>query len=1101
MTRIEAFALTLSVFTLVSSAGAALAQEDYSRTGPYLGIEGSVGVPRQLQDSVEVLSIGPKLFGALEGLDVDPSIGIHARAGWRLHPRLAAEAHFEYLDEFNISAGDGQRAFPSRSADLGSVSSWTLTGDLNAYLLTGRIQPFLSAGAGVMNVDTKDRRETQANQQVVLGFPGDGTAFALRMGGGIDWYLNEYVAFSLNASYVLPTGSLDDYDYFSVGFGLRIPFWWLMPGAENGEDVAAATRQSAPGAPPTERFASAAELFDEPYYWPTRARRRPEPVQIAALDDWQMVANERSEATNWLLSEEPVTTPVTVLAQQSAAEDEQVPDPGPAPTEIEEPESDISLDIEEILVQGEKSQGTLASDAAMSQVVFSPEDLKAERITDISDLAEYTPNLEINKGFAASGATIFIRGIGLNDFNANASSSGAVYVDGVYMNSPVGQLFQFFDTQGVEVLRGPQGSLFGRNATAGAILVTSRVPDGTFNAYSNFTYGNFNTIEVEGAVGVPIVSDVLSGRFAFRYAIRDGITKNRCGTNPNGDIATEGIAGQCSRDRREFFSGPVPEGLPKEVNAVDVWAARGILLFEPTPDQEWIFNVHGGQNRGDAAQLQNRGFENPVRNGTGEDDLEYRDVDRDPFAGDYDVVEPEYLDLFGTNLRGEIEIDDFSLTSISGFESNERSIFDNTDASPHVLIHSDLHDEAWQASQELRLKSYLGEDFNWTAGAYFLYEELEADNSFNTRDVIVNRQVYDQQLVTWAAYGNFTYQLMDRPCGPVLCWFELEGGVRYNWEQKSFNITATSGPINGSRADQIAQSETEIWDAVTGDAILRWRFFEDASIYAKYSRGFKGGHFNGGAFLSAQVVEAVDPESVDSYEIGVRSSWADGQLTLNFTAFYYDYTDYQVFTLQNNIGALPLPQLLNAPKVESKGIEVELGVTPTEGLNIDLSFALLDAEFTDFEVTRSFFTPPCSGGGRLCTIRTETQDFTGNELPGATPVQFTARASYELLLGRYGTLVPRVSANYKGRTYFDAGDVRGDEPVPNEGASQDPYWLFNAGLEYRTPDGHFTVSGWVRNITDQVYLQNSFDLREGFGMLLDFYGDPRTYGITIGVEF
>ncbi len=228
-----------------------------------------------------------------------------------------------------------------------------------------------------------------------------------------------------------------------------------------------------------------------------------------------------------------VTTLLAALpseAQQTAAPQTEASQPREKtePTDVTDPdESDeeISPDIEEIRVEGARGK-SLVYEQPLSITHFDASQLKELRIQDIRDLANYTPNLEINTAFAASNPTIFIRGIGLKDYNANAASAVAVYQDGVAVNSPAGQLFQLFDVQSIEVLRGPQGGVNGRNATAGAIVVNAFKPDGGWSASGDFSYGNYNRIEANGALGFPIFEDVLSARVAFTANFADGYVSN-----------------------------------------------------------------------------------------------------------------------------------------------------------------------------------------------------------------------------------------------------------------------------------------------------------------------------------------------------------------------------------------------------------------------------------------------------------------------------------------------------------------------------------------------------------------------------------------------
>src|SRR5262249_54090788 len=229
----------------------------------------------------------------------------------------------------------------------------------------------------------------------------------------------------------------------------------------------------------------------------------------------------------------------------------------------------------------------------------------AEGINDIRDLSNFTPSLDIKSAFAVTNPTIFIRGVGLDDYNANAANAVAIYQDGVYMASPAGQLFPFYDVDNVEVLRGPQPTLF-RNAEAGAILVNSARPTDTLDGYLSSTYGNYNAIDLEGALSGPIVPGWLSGRLSGQWGIRDGITKNRCANlGPDADHPS-GVS-PCNQIPSSIYE----TGMDPYTNNVDSFAARGQLLFKPQlrdeSEMEWLLNAHGGQNYGRALQFQNRG--------------------------------------------------------------------------------------------------------------------------------------------------------------------------------------------------------------------------------------------------------------------------------------------------------------------------------------------------------------------------------------------------------------------------------------------------------------------------------------------------------------
>jgi len=428
-------------------------------------------------------------------------------------------------------------------------------------------------------------------------------------------------------------------------------------------------------------------------------------------------------------------------------------------------------DIEEILVRGEAGSG-IPKASPISVIGFDMDTLSKEGIKDIRDLGNYTPNLEIKSQFASSNPAIFIRGVGLDDYNANAASAVAIYQDKVYLQSSAIQLFGFFDQQGVEVLRGPQGTFY-RNASAGAILVTSRPPTEEFEAYLDTTYGVYNELDFEGAVSGPIVPDWLSGRISGYYNHRDGITKNRC-------TQLQQVRRPCRGDdvSQYFDRGRVLE----HVNDTGNYGLRGqLLLAPPTTDMEFLLNLHGGQNLGHAFQYQHHAIhlrnedvdyndptppdvllpiDPPYQNG---DSRGYADRDEDPFAGDYDNTGDEVLNIYGGSLRYNWHFGDgYEFESISAYEHHVRDTNENTDSSPFDALNSDYEDTAWQFSEELNLRGeWIGSsigDGHWSMGAFYLQENLKVDNyyeTYNGKDLI---QSYLQHLRNFGSYiqGDYT---------------------------------------------------------------------------------------------------------------------------------------------------------------------------------------------------------------------------------------------------------------------------------------------------------------------------------------------------------
>ncbi len=923
------------------------------------------------------------------------------------------------------------------------------------------------------------------------------------------------------------------------------------------------------------------------------------------------------------------------------------PPPAPAPPKFS--------DIEVITIRG-RHHDDLLQDTSVSVTSFDTKELGDLRIQNIADLAEYTPNLDINTRSAASNPTLFIRGIGLKDYNANAAGAVAIYQDGININAPAIQLFQLFDVGSIEVLRGPQGSGSGRNATAGAIKVNSVEPDGQWGGSASFTYGNYNTIQAEGTLSLPLIEDMLSARFAFTANFRDGITDNECADwdptahvnlqtgspfhvvtqdtiqdtyavldpsdarvnvhlgpaarrpnppfgnqqgsrylfepslldDPNTPVneilrffdqngiavgrrvdnqrlvgiqddyftqeAEKGIRvdGVCvlnppglvvtpqgidplgaEGDPRPSFSADqvnqfqrnnVPsledfQGLKSRVNNVDDWAGRGILRFQPLADMDFVLNAHGGRNRSDSRHLQMVGANSFALGGfyadnansfseesaarlTGLEELttvpglalaandrrEGGETGGDPFSGWYNQDGSEFLDAWGTGLRGTWDLGSIVVTSLGGYEWYDRFIEDEGDANPGIVFPADYSDSAWQVSQELRAQGE-GERYRWGAGLFFLQETLSATNLFPSTLNYRIEQNFDQKLWSLAPYLGGRYELTEE--------LALETGIRYNVEHKDFTLASTVAAATGVQTPAIQeQTERETWSGVTGDLTLSYTPFwnvldairnDNLNLYAKYGRAMKAGHFNAGLTVRAsagdveQRIDPVEPEFIHAAELGLKSGWLDNRLVVNVAGFRYWYKDLQVFDIANERGELPLQKLLNSD-ARVWGAEVEFQARPLPGLSIQGGFGWLYGHFKDFTVNKATVQP--RGSGPLTTF-----DYDGNPLIAAPSYSVSTVVEYEIPLGAIGSLIPQYDFSWRSKVYLD--------PQALDPISQPAYWIHNARLTYRTPDGRIEVAGWVENFLNQFYLEDTFDLTRQFSTILEVWADPRTYGLTV----
>jgi outer membrane receptor protein involved in Fe transport len=864
-------------------------------------------------------------------------------------------------------------------------------------------------------------------------------------------------------------------------------------------------------------------------------------------------------------------------------------------------------DIEEIVILGAESEAAQDFEAADSVTGFGAEDLAAIGAQDIADLAEFTPNLEIVTS-GATTPTFFIRGVGLNDFNANSTGAVAIYQDDVAINAPALQLGTLFDVEAVNVLRGPQGTGLARNASAGAIKIYSRKPTGEFGGFLRSDFGNFNFRDFEGAVEAPIYEDLLAGRFAFRLTQRDGTMKNRCSGAPPPVVDLSGENGRVPRplggdpfeapwshcaepvqfswDPFDFTDPPffgsnipenwdgiseIPTGLPDYVNNTNNWAARGTLLFQPTLDVSMLLNAHGsrrdeltrlGQAYGTGGpdgffiepdgtfvdgvlggqQVQTSPGYTPPEVKQRRAELEAaglspndakiqlakelaRDLDSKPWEGDFNVCSTNadvddddsngiqcpsdagrtQNDTWGGYLNADIALPaGIQLKSVTGYDTYDRMLDTDIDFSPETLFHIRTDDDGWQVVQDLRLQGDIGDEsrIRWDVGGWFLRERLNVLIDVDLGEQFgVNTRDYVQDLWSAAGFASLSFDFWDR--------FTLDGGVRYNWERKTLDYLLTFSTDPTSLPAQL----DETWSAPTGMVRLTYRFREDTHVFWKYSRGWKPGTFNatsnaltplegGRRILNLSVA---DPETIDAFETGVRGSWLEGRLGADFSFFYYDYKNYQLFVAQQfAVAGAGVPEfvILNAAGAEVYGAELDLVGRPWIGAFLNVRIGWLESQFLDFVQIQQKLDPRGGGG----TVNVEVQN-TGNRLLNSPQFKMSMTAEQTIPLGRWGSMTGRYDGVWTDTTYYDATEGRGVpnddniEFLPEDTIGQRAFWQHNVRLSYRPPNVQVEIAAWGRNLANKPYKTFAFDGTSFTKTTLSFVGDPRTFGASMMLTF
>jgi iron complex outermembrane recepter protein len=692
-----------------------------------------------------------------------------------------------------------------------------------------------------------------------------------------------------------------------------------------------------------------------------------------------------------------------------------------------------SSEIEVIVVTARKREESL-QDVPIAVSTVSGEQMLETHITRATEIQNYIPNLTINGAFGVVNPQIFIRGVGNNDFNDNAGATVGVYQDEVYLSAPAGKLVQTYDLESVQVLRGPQGTLFGRNNTAGAIAFTSTRPDGKLEGYVRATLGNLERMDFEGAMSFPI-SESLSARVAVQRNTRAGYADN---------LDESGLVREEIGDIQELAGRFLLRWQRDNLDVV-------LSLNFSDADNDRLPGKSFGINP-DGTDF--GGFVNPDPGNVRQNSANYKEV--------------EEVETGGAILSASYELTDFTVSSITAYYNAERYVTLDVDKSPNNLLHIIRAPQSRQFSQELRITSNGNKALDWIAGLYYLREDLRVDTlfAFGGPPEPFFPQLYNSDTDTYAAYAELIYSLSDR--------LSFTGGARYTVDERYFDII-----VGGGAAVPFSQFENE-WNEWGWRGILDYKFTDSTMIYASVSRSFQGGGYNGGSFTLAEVGEGFDPEFLLAYEVGAKLSFASGRLTANMAAFYYDYTDPQVFTLDGGqaggVSAGFVSTIVNADSASVKGFELELVARPTDSLTLSAGIGLLDTAYGELVLP-----------GPNDTIISGK----GNNLIGAPEVDLSFGFT-QVFPVSYGEYSLSGDYNYRSRRYFDI--------TQRDVMSGGGYGLINGRFAFTASNGmQFGV--WGKNLADEQYVTFKADLSTFGGFIENFYDAPRTYGVDFTYRF
>ena len=786
----------------------------------------------------------------------------------------------------------------------------------------------------------------------------------------------------------------------------------------------------------------------------------------------------------------------------------------------EEPESTLGLQQGGDIVVTARRRSESVQDVPIAMSVIGGTTLAETGVYNVGRLTQIQPSLQFYSTNPRNSAAN-IRGLGapFGLTNDGIEQGVGIYVDQVYYSRIASATFDFTDTERIEVLRGPQGTLYGKNTTAGAINISTRKPSFEPEARVELTGGNLNFFQGKASISGPLMEDKVAIRLSTSVTSRKGTIYN----------VTTG----------------------KNVNSQDNLGLRGQLLFQASPTLDFTFYAdYSKQNPDCCAQI----F---ARVGTTQRPLNrqyealasafnYAPPSRNAFdrITDLDTPLQAKQELGGASLLGNLDLGFATVTSVTAWRfwnwdpSNDRDFL----GLPITTVSANPSQQR-QFSQELRLGSNGKNTLDYVIGAFYFHQTIDTQglqvqgpaasrfllnptSSLANDPAVLNgltaRNTIGFTNDSAAVFGKLTWHVADN--------FEIAPGLRVNYDKKkgdyqSVVTTGTGALLSCAKAAQDAspivtaqcgvlspqsyQPDFDNWN-VSGDITASYDFAPTIHGYATYARSYKSGGINlSGLPLGLDNLPALDaatvkPEKVSNYEIGLKTQLLDRRVTFNLAGFWTDITDYQATVTNGQLGVLR-GYLANAGKVRTRGVEADISVRPTTQINAYFNTAYTDAKYVKFvdapcppELsggTAASATNPASPAGTPGGFSPANCDVSGQRLPGVSKWAFSFGAEYDL---------PATIAGYDGYFYagYDGSYRSNFSSNPSESiyTNIDAYSIHNFRLGYKAND-KWNVFGWLRNAFDRNYYEVLATQSGNTGLVVGQPGDPRTYGLTVSASF
>ena len=755
------------------------------------------------------------------------------------------------------------------------------------------------------------------------------------------------------------------------------------------------------------------------------------------------------------------STPAFAQSAEQTNQEAQEPTAAPATAASNDEGQDTATG--EIVVTARRTEERLQRVPA-SVSAFNERTLDRIQAADPTGLQGAVPNLNIVQGRGSSNATnIYIRGVGQPDALQTFDPAVGVYIDDVYLSRIRGTQLDLLDIERIEVLRGPQGTLYGKNTIGGAFKVITRKPGQDVRINGTVAIGSYNQFELRGAASGPL-SDQFALGFAMMRATRDGFVEDY-------------------RNDREY-------------NDRDTIGARAALAF--TPSDRLRVDISGDHTE-DYAKL-NVGqpinslkslflLPLPVTHNLEEDGYDFEGTTTDGL--------PNRTRLTHSGVSGTIAYDltdALTLKSITAYRKLDTADYIDIDATEYEVGDVFVGVDQKQLSQELQLAYNFG-SVSGVAGLYYLKEDVGSHQEAYADDYV--RPVFtaftrfiddDLETRSVAAYANATL--------PLTAQLRLSAGLRYTHERKEYDRITYTVINNGAPGGFYEFNPSGSWSDLSPSLSVDYQINPDVMLYGRAAKGFKSGGFNGRANTPNASTE-YEPETVWSYEAGFKSRIAS-QLTLNGALFHNNYRDFQARVgtseLDPILGASPVLSVLNAGKLRIRGAELEAAWTPLAGLLLDSQIGYLDAEYEEFEDIRF------PGGSRAF------------QTPAFSP-KWTMRfgGQYAFALGSAGSLTVSGQSRYRSRAALAVDSTFVNYPTIGspgigttnevEGLFQNSYWLHDARIVWENPSKRLAIGLYGNNLTDKAYKTDAQEFSSVGEIRTVYYGAPRTFTLRLTARY